>query len=305
MRILVTGASGLLGLNFCLAKMSDHEIFGVVHQTRLHNLPFPIINLDLTEDHSIINVLDQVLPELVVNCAAIANMDHCEKYPRIAAKINAETPGMVARECADRSIPLIHISTDTVFNGVDGNYRESDPPNPLSVYAKTKLQGEQNVMEANPSALVVRVNFFGFSVTGKRSLAEFFLNSLKSGKKVAGFTDIFFSPMYVIDLVNILVEMAMKKLSGVYHIVSRDNLSKYDFGMLISNKFHLDGRLITPQSHLQGDLLAKRSPNLILDISKLLSTGIEVPNVEMAVNHFYENYKAGLSGLIRSFNIPE
>jgi dTDP-4-dehydrorhamnose reductase len=305
MRILVTGASGLLGLNFCLAKMSDHEIIGVANQTRLHNLPFTVINLDLTEDQSIINVIDQVIPELVVNCAAMANADQCEKYPELAAKINAETPGKIAKECADRSIPLIHISTDAVFDGVDGNYRESDPPNPLSTYARTKLKGEQNVLDANPQVLVVRVNFFGFSVSGKRSLAEFFLNSLMSGKKVSGFTDILFSPMYVIDLVDILVEMALKKLSGVYHVVSCDHLSKYNFGMMISEKFDLDGKVISPASYLKGGLLAKRSPNLVLNISKLLSTGIKIPNVDLALDHFYKDYKTGLSDLIRSFNIPE
>ncbi|MDO9546768.1 MAG: SDR family oxidoreductase [Pelolinea sp.] len=305
MRILVTGASGLLGLNFCLAKMPDHEIFGVTNQTRLHNPPFPVINFDLTKDKTVMNVLDQTMPELVVNCAAMANVDQCEKTPLLAAKINAEMPGRIARECAQRSIQLIHISTDAVFDGVDGNYRESDPPNPLSVYSKTKLAGEQNVLDENSQAMVARVNFFGFSVSGDRSLAEFFLNNLMSGKKVSGFTDILFSPMYVNDLVDILVEMALKKLSGIYNIVSRDNLSKYDFGIMISEKFNLDGKMISPASCLQSELLAKRSPNLVLDISKLLSTGIEVPNVDLAVDHFYNDYKAGLSDLIRSFNKTE
>lgn len=301
MRILVTGASGLLGLNFCLSKISDYEIFGVANQTHLTGVPFPLIHCDLTLDNSISYVLDQVTPDLVVNCAAMANIDQCEKNPKLSAHINAEVPGLIAEECVDRSISLIHISTDAVFDGVDGNYRESDIPKPISVYAKTKLQGEKNVLDANPYAVIARVNFFGFSVSGKRSLAEFFLNSLMAGEKVYGFTDIFYSPMYVNDLVKILIKIAQKKLSGIYHIVSRDYLSKYDFGLMISDKFGLNDDLIIPQSHLQGDLFAKRAPNLVMNISKLLSTGIKVPNVETAVNHFYNDFKDGLPDRIRSF----
>jgi len=111
--------------------------------------------------------------------------------------------------------------------------------------------------------------------------------------------------MYVNDLVDILIEMTLKKLSGVYHVVSRDYFSKYDFGMLISKKFDLDGKLISQASYLRSGLLAKRSPNLVLNISKLLSTGVDIPNVDLAVDHFYKDYKAGLSDHIRSFNIPE
>ena len=157
------------------------------------------------------------------------------------------------------------------------------------------------MLDANPSALIARVNFFGFSVTGRRSLAEFFLRNLISNERVYGFIDILFSPMYVNDLIDTLFKMVKNKLTGIYHVVSSDHLSKYDFGMLISEKFNLDGSIITPESYLKGNLIAKRSPNLFLDVSKLLSTGIEVPNVALAVDHFYSDYADGLSGRIKSF----
>jgi dTDP-4-dehydrorhamnose reductase len=299
-RILITGASGLLGLNICLSKKSDFDVIGIANQTHFYSLPFPVFNLDLTLDGSIPKALDQTFPDLVINCAAMANVDECEAFPEKAARINAEIPGVIAKECVHRSIPLIHISTDAVFDGVEGNYCESDIPNPISVYSRTKYQGELNVLDAFPEALVARVNFFGFSVSGKRSLAEFFLNNLIAGEKVSGFTDIFFSPMYVNDLIEILLEISRKKFSGIYHIVSRDTLSKYAFGLLISKKFALDGNLINPISHLQSDLVAKRSPNLKLDINKLLSAGIDIPNVELAVDHFYTDYQSGLPDTIRS-----
>jgi len=301
LRILVTGASGLLGLNLCLEKAKEHDIYGIVHQTQLANAPFMLIRQDLTNKNTIRRIFNQTKPELVVNCAAMANVDQCEKHPIPAAKINSEIPGYLAKNCAERAIPFIHISTDAVFDGEKGNYKETDVPNPLSIYAKTKLEGEKRVLDANPAALIARVNFFGFSITGRRSLAEFFLRNLISSKKVYGFVDILFSPLYVNDLVETLFNMVKNKLSGIYHVVSSDHLSKYDFGILISEKFNLDGSIITPESYLKGKLIAKRSPNLFLDVSKLLSTGIEVPNVALAVDHFYSDYADGLSDRIQSF----
>jgi len=301
MRILVTGASGLLGLNLCLKEVKEHDIYGIVHQTQLANVPFTLIRQDLTNKNALSKVFNQTEPELVVNCAAMANVDQCEKNPIPAAKINSEVPGYLAKNCAERVIPFIHISTDAVFDGEKGNYKETDVPNPLSIYAKTKLEGEKRVLDANPSALIARVNFFGFSVTGRRSLAEFFLRNLISNKRVYGFIDILFSPMYVNDLIDTLFKMVKNKLTGIYHVVSSNHLSKYDFGMLISEKFNLDGSIITPESYLKGNLIAKRSPNLFLDVRKLLSTGIEVPNVALAVDHFCSDYVDGLSDRIQSF----
>jgi len=300
-RILVTGASGLLGLNLCLEKVKEHDIFGIAHRTKLANQPFTLIRQDLTNRNALSELFNHTKPKLVVNCAAMANVDQCEKNPIQAAKINTEVPGNLAEICAERVIPFVHISTDAVFDGEKGNYKETDIPNPLSVYANTKLEGEKRVLDLNQQALIARVNFFGFSITGKRSLAEFFLRNLISGKKIYGFTDIQFSPMYVNDLVDILFTMIKMKLSGIYHVVSHDHLSKYDFGMLISEKFNLDGSLISPESCLKGDLIAKRSPNLFLDVSKLVSTGIEIPNVVSAVDHFYSAYTDGYSDRIQSF----
>jgi len=300
-RILVTGASGLLGLNLCLEKVKEHDIYGIAHQTQIANPPFTLIRQNLTNKNVLSELFDDTKPELVVNCAAMANVDQCEEHPVQAAEINTEVPGYLAKICGERVIPFVHISTDAVFDGEKGDYRETDIPNPLSIYAKTKLEGEKRVLDVNQQALIARVNFFGFSITGKRSLAEFFLRNLISGKSIYGFTDILFSPMYVNDLVGILFTMIEKKLSGIYHVVSPDHLSKYDFGMLISEKFNLDGSLISPESYLKGNLKAKRSPNLFLDVSKLLSTGIEIPNVALAVDHFYSSYTDGYSDRIQSF----
>ena len=169
MRILVTGAAGLLGLNLCLMQSPEQHVIGTVNQTRLSGLPFPVLHADLTQESDIKRILDESTPDLVINCAAMANVEQCENQPDAALRINAWMPGIFARQCAQRNLGLIHISTDAVFDGKTGGYKEDDIPDPLSVYAKTKLAGEQQVQEHYPRALIARVNFYGYSISGRRS----------------------------------------------------------------------------------------------------------------------------------------
>ena len=123
-------------------------------------------------------------------------------------RTNAELPGRIAEVCAQRGISLIHISTDAVFSGEkSGAYSETDEPSPRSVYARTKLAGEAAVLQAYPQATVARVNFYGWSLSGRRSLAEFFVNNLSRGATVNGFTDVTFCPMFVNHLSAILIKM--------------------------------------------------------------------------------------------------
>lgn len=177
-RFLVTGASGLLGLNFSLQAVGRHQIVGVVNQHTIKRVPFHVVQSDLGQPGVTEDLLDEYRPEVVIHCAAMANVDACETQPDLAYHINATVPGEMALACKSRGVRFVHISTDAVFDGQRGDYSETDTPNPINVYAKTKLAGEQAVLSANADALVARVNFYGYSLFGKRSLGEFFVNNL-------------------------------------------------------------------------------------------------------------------------------
>jgi len=116
---------------------------------------------------------------------------------------------------------------------------------------------------------VARVNFYGWSLLGKRSLAEFFFYSLSAGKRVNGFTDVVFCPLVVNDLADMLIEMLRKDLRGLYHVFSREAQSKYAFGVAIARSFGLDETLVTPISVADSGLVARRSPNLTMRVEKL------------------------------------
>ena len=302
MKILVTGASGLLGLNLSLRMIETHTIAGV-DRNKLSGTPFEIVKADLLEPGACSRLIEEVQPDAIIHTAANANVDACESNPGDAHLLNAEFPGELAELCAKRSVRMIHISTDAVFDGTkDGLYTEDDKPNPLSVYARTKLDGENAVLSVNADAAVARVNFFGWSLSGTRSLSEFFFNRLSAGERADGFTDVWFCTMFVGDLADTLVRMLEKGLSGLYHTVGSEALTKYDFGVKIARQFGFDDGLIQPISIEESGLKARRSRNLRLSIHKLSTDlGLEIPGVSTGLEKFYTQYTQGYPQKMRSY----
>lgn len=294
MRLLVTGASGLLGLNLALEAANDHEVFGLTNSHTLHTDAFSVIRANLLDAGVIERLLERTQPDWVIHCAALANVDACESNQQLAQHLNAEIPGKLAQHVARGGARLIHISTDAVFDGTRGDYSEVDQPNPLSIYARTKLAGEQAVALSNPEAVIARVNLFGWSPSGKRSLGEFFVNNLSAGKGVMGFTDVYFCPLLANDLARILIRMLELKLSGLYHVVSSECITKYEFGVRIARRFGLDESLITATSVEDGGLKAARSPQLTLRTDRITAAlGEPPPDLSTGIERFYTLYQQG------------
>lgn len=303
MRILLTGTGGLLGLNLALENARNHKVFGV-DRLPIKTDVFTVFQADLLQPDVLERLFEQTRPDWVIHCAALADLEACEANPSLAQQLNAELPGEIAALVSRRGARLVHISTDAVFDGQRGNYTEEDTPNPLSTYARTKLDAERAVAQANPEAVITRVNMFGWSASGKRSLAEFFVYNLQAGKPVKGFTDVYFCPLLVNDLAHILVEMLEKDLHGLYHVFSSECISKYDFGKRIAIQFNLDSGLIAPASVNQSGLQATRAPLLTMDTTKLSGAlGRSLPRIAPAIERFYELYKQGYPQKIRGYLI--
>ena len=300
MRILVTGASGLLGLNLALEASQQHEVIGSVNQNLIQTKEFTAIRSDLTETVAIKQLLEKIQPDWVINCAALANLDECEAEPELAQELNSELPEKLAVYVARGGARLVHISTDAVFDGVEGGYREEDEPNPLSHYARTKLAGEGAVLNANPDAIVARVNLFGWSLSGARSLAEWFFNNLNDGNPIMGFTDVYFCPLIANDLSQLLIKMLENDLKGLYHVVSSECISKHEFGVRLAQRFNFDPTLITPTVVSKAGLMAARSPNLTLSCEKLAADlGEAPPGIGQGLSRFHAQFTSGYRELIR------
>lgn len=291
-RILVTGASGLLGLNLALEAARRYEVVGILHKQRLLAPGFETIEADLLEPDAIARVLDDARPDWVVNCAALADLDACERNPELAQRLNVELPARLAAETIKRGLRFLHVSSDAVFDGSKGNYEETDAPNPLSVYGRTKRLAELAVKAAYPQWLVVRPNLFGWSASGDRSLAEFFYNSLAAGSFVQGFTDRSFSPLYVGELANILLSLLEKNAHGIFHAGSSDAVSKFDFGVALARRFGLNEQLVQPAAATQTS--APRAKNLSLNTRKLASLlGRRLPSVAEGIGRLHAQLVSG------------
>ncbi|MBN1666785.1 MAG: SDR family oxidoreductase [Anaerolineales bacterium] len=294
MRILITGASGLLGINLALEAARQHRVYGQVNSHPIETDQFTVLQANLLEPGAMEHLLEISQPDWVIHCAALANLEDCERDPELARELNTEVPRDLASLCRKGGARFLHVSTDAVFDGQRGSYIETDLPNPLSIYAQTKLAAEQAVSDANPEALIGRVNLFGWSLSAKRSLAEFFFYRLQAGEAVMGFTDVYFCPLLANDLGRIFLAMLEKGLVGLYHVLSPQCISKYDFGVALAQQFGLDASLIQPTSVQQSGLKAARSPNLTLKIDKLMrDLGDSPPSIFTGLARLHTLYQQG------------
>lgn len=268
--ILLTGASGLLGANILLTLQDHHmDVTAVSHRHPIVHPAFPSFQINMTDISPIDSVIQLLRPDWVIHCAAMTNVDWCEKKPDAAFQLHEATSMHIAQQCQRIGAGLVYISTDSVFDGETGNYLETDTPNPLNKYAASKLAGEFAVAECLESSLVVRTNIYGWNAQQKNSLAEWILQRLRSGLTVPGFYDVFFSPILVNDLAEIILQMMEKRLSGIYHVAASESCSKFEFARQVAGIFGFNMDLIQPVSVNDSMLHAPRPKNTTLNTSKI------------------------------------
>ena len=262
---LVTGANGFLGANMGAFLAGRAHRIGAVRAPRGGDGLFDAyVAADLTDPTTLAAVIEETRPDVVVHSAAMASHEACETDPDAARLVNTTAPEALARAAARAGSRFVLISTDAVFDGSRGHYREDDTPNPTSVYGRTKVEAEQAVLVAT-DALVVRTNFFGWSPTGRRSILEFFVNSLSTGQQARGFTDFTTSSAYVQVLAEALWDLVAVDASGSVHVTSPDAMTKYAFGVAVAEEFGLDADLITPT---RSDIQPPREGDISLDVSR-------------------------------------
>jgi dTDP-4-dehydrorhamnose reductase len=215
----------------------------------------------------------------IINCIANTNIENCEQFPDDARFLNAEVARSLAEISLETDAKFIHISTDAVFDGQSPFRKESDFCSPGTVYGKTKLIGEQEVMNVNPNALVVRVNFFGLSER-KTSLFNYFMFGLQNKQALIGFSNIFFTPLYVENTTAAIRRLMDLNVSGVTHVAGKERISKYEFGRMIAKVWGYPEELIMP-SYYHSDV--NRALDLSLDTSKLTDLGISFHSLEQCL----------------------
>jgi dTDP-4-dehydrorhamnose reductase len=293
-RILITGASGLLGANLVLEAADLHDVVAFSHTQPLLMEGIESTALDLTEVEPTYKAFTSFSPDWVIHCAAETDVDLCERDPDHAHQANHFMARSVARSAFEVGAELLHISTDAVFDGESQSNHENEIPKPVNVYGMSKLEGERAVVEEHPSALIIRTNFFGHNAQNKRSLAEFFLENLEQGKSCKGFTDVEVKFILVNDLCKILLRMIESDLAGIFHVLAANCISKYAFGVQVAREFGLASGLIEPVEVSTLGLTAKRPKRLCLSTMKLEQVmQFQLPTVEAGITHFKELGESG------------
>ena len=270
-KVLITGASGLLGANLVRHYAADYETTGWF-ATR--SVPIAGARMDLIEltDHSSVALeLDRLRPDLIIHCAAATNVEWCERNPDLARAINEDATKFLAEKAVEIGAKFIFTSTDSVFDGKTGHYSENDVTGPLNAYAAGKVRSEIVVATVNPDALIIRSYFYGHSPAGNRSLLEWVLVRALAGDPVPGFTDSFFSPISIHDFASALDAAIDAGTSGLLHLGSNNAISKYEFARMVMEAYDCDMSLLRPIKVDDIGLKADRPRNTSLNVQLLES----------------------------------
>ena len=303
-RVLITGASGLLGSNLAFALRERFDITGVYHSHAITIEGCRCLKADLGDIGRVRSLVHGLKPDIVIHTAALADVDRCEQNPQEARQLNVKATRHLTEALEGTAAKFVYISSDMVYDGRKSPCHEEDVPGPCNQYGLTKLEGEQAAM-GFPGALALRTNFFGWSLfEEKRSLALWLMGELRLGKPVKGFNDAVFSSIYTMDLSLLLERLLQAGAQGVYNLGCCDSMTKYDFLVCVARNLGLDGARIQPVSMDSIAFRTPRSKNLALDTTKLSSIVGNVPTMEETVSHFAADHRAGIGALIRQVIQP-
>ncbi|MGE4550214.1 MAG: SDR family oxidoreductase [Opitutales bacterium] len=244
MKILVFGASGMVGSAFCRAAVRRGlatEGFSHRHEVLVEGLT-AVERLDLSDLNALERSLLDRWPDVILNAAAMSEPDQVSEDPAAARILNVDLPHRLAEIANHLGARLIHLSTDLVFDGSEPPYRSTDSPHPLSIYGQQKLEAEEGILSrCAENLLVLRITIVnGNSPSGRRSIHEKLLRSLAEGRQPTLFDDEFRQPCSCANLADALVELCERpNLNGLFHWAGTDRLSRSEMGQLILQRFRL------------------------------------------------------------------
>jgi dTDP-4-dehydrorhamnose reductase len=209
----------------------------------------------------------EIRPDLIVHAAGLTSVDTCEQFPELAVQANVSIAKNVAFAAASHGINLVHLSTDHLFSGRKSMVIESDVPEPINQYARTKALAEEAVLDVNSSTLVLRTNFFGWGHSGRQSFTDWLIYNLRAGKKLSLFDNVFYTPILADDLAVAAHELVDKGKAGIVNLVGDQRISKYDFACMLADHFSLSKDLLLRHKFQGSELYAARPKEMSLDNS--------------------------------------
>ena len=291
LKFLVTGSAGLIGQQVVKDLLKSNEVFSSYNDS-MPEYGEPV-RMDLRDHKQISGVFDEKNPDVVIHLGAMTDVDLCESENRSASEINAKSTETIAKECSKQNSFLIYLSTDYVFDGNSGMYKETDTTNPIGYYGKSKLDGEISVQNSSADYCITRTSTpFGLH-SKKKSFPIWIIENLEQKNQINVLTDQITSPTYIPNLSKMLIEIAERKITGILHISGASNMSRYDMACMIADKFNYDQSFLKPATMNDMNWVAKRPKNSSLDISRAVSILHEKPQaIEESIELFANTIKS-------------
>lgn len=274
MKILVTGSNGLLGQKL-IHLWDKGRSFDLIATSRGENRVsevkgFTYASLDITNAFEVDAVLTKFKPDAVINTAAMTHVDECEEKQEQCTDLNVNAVQYLVESCTKNDVFFLHLSTDFIFDGLEGPYSEEAEANPLSFYGKSKLLAEQIVKSSALNWAIARtVLVYGITEGMSRSnIILWVKNSLEAGKELQLVNDQWRTPTLAEDLAIGCLKICQQRAEGVFNISGKDLLNPYQMAMQTVDFFGLDGRLVTETDGSKFTQKAKRPPKTGFDITK-------------------------------------
>ncbi len=268
MKLLITGASGLFGSK--LAQMGLSKNFEVYSSDiQSSSIYGNFVKLDISGKAQVDEAFRTIKPDVVVHAATLTDVDKCELNKELAWKVNVEGTKNIVEAAKTAGSFLIYISTDYVFSGETGRYKETDAPNPINYYGVTKLKAEE-IVKTQKEYFIARpsVMYGSTPAAGKVNFALWLLENLQKGERVKIVTDQWNTPTLNTNLAEMTLEVIERKLTGIYHLCGATRVSRLEFAEQIADVFSLDKGLINKVLSSQFKLPAKRPMDSSLDTLK-------------------------------------
>lgn len=273
-KLLVIGGSGLVGSTIISNTHNYYDIKFTYNKNKFVHPNIESFEVDLLDDRNIIaNILEKFKPKYVIHTAAHPSVDLCETNPQLANKLHIDITNNIAKICSSLNSKLVYFSTDAVFDGlIKKKYTESDLPNPINYYGKTKLSAEKIILNESKDNVVLRTAVI-YGLHKKSRFTNWIIDSLKEKKSVDPHVDQYNTPTLVDDLSKAVMQILLMNLSGLFHATGKTCVSRYEFACLIADIFNFEKSLIKPVTSLEKKQDAPRPKFTCLD-SSLLETKI-------------------------------
>jgi dTDP-4-dehydrorhamnose reductase len=276
-RILITGCNGLLGQKLVILLLTkDAQIIATAKGENRLSIKegYEFHSMDITDNQAVMKVIVETKPDVVINTAAMTDVDKCEFEKDNCWQQNVNAVEYLVDACRANDVFLLHLSTDFIFDGKNGPYKEDAEPNPISFYGWSKLAGEKAVTNSNIRWAIARtVLVYGIVPNLSRSnIILWVKKSLEEGKKINVVTDQFRSPTLAEDLAKGCFLIAEKEAEGIFNISGKDFLTPYEMAIKTADYFKLDKSLISKADSSTFSQPAKRPPRtgFVLDKSMQL-----------------------------------